>query len=223
MNTIMKLAGQDRVAAIILAASAVFGLIYLFDDFGIGAPYPLDVAIKSAGIHLLAAFALRRGAPVLALGLFLGAWGDIFLALQPTQIAAGIGAFGLGHLVYIGLFARIRMSRGGRGGWSRVGALAIAAFGIVMLSWLQPYFGDMQLPASIYNGIILVMAVLAILGRAPLLAMIGAILFVISDSVLAARMFAGMLDWAGPVVWITYYLGQAGIAVGLSQETDALG
>ena len=156
-----RLAG-DRVAQIILGLSALFGLAYLFHDFGLAAPYPGNVVIKAAGIILLAAFALQQKHPVLALGLFLGSLGDIFLALEPTQLAAGIGAFGLGHLVYIYLFARIRLTHGDRAGWSRIAALALAAYGVVILSWLQPYFGELQIPASIYNGIIMVMAVLAL-------------------------------------------------------------
>ena len=157
-----RLAG-DRVAQIILGLSALFGLAYLFHDFGLAAPYPGNVVIKAAGIILLAAFALQQKHPVLALGLFLGSLGDIFLALEPTQLAAGIGAFGLGHLVYIYLFARIRLTHGDRAGWSRIAALALAAYGVVILSWLQPYFGELQIPASIYNGIIMVMAVLALI------------------------------------------------------------
>jgi len=207
---------NDRTALLLLAASALFGLIYLFDDFGLGAPYPLDVAIKAAGIVLLGVFALYRRHPVLALGLFLGSLGDIFLALEPSQLPLGIAAFGLGHLVYIYLFARIRMREGGRGGWSRIAALALAAYGVVILNWLQPYFGDLRVAASLYNGIILVMTVLAVIGRAPALALAGALLFLVSDSVLAVRLFTGYLEWAGPVVWVTYYLGQAGIAVGLA-------
>lgn len=206
---------NDRTAQLLVAVSALFGLIYLFDDFGFGTPYPLNVAIKAAGIVLLAVFALYRRHRVLALGLFFGSLGDIFLALEPSQLPLGIAAFGLGHLVYIYLFARIRMDGGGRGGWSRIAALALAAYGIVMLSWLQPYFGDLRIAASVYNGIILVMTVLAVIGRAPALATAGALLFLVSDSVLAVRLFTGYLEWAGPVVWVTYYLGQAGIALGL--------
>ena len=207
---------EDRTSRIILIASAVFGLAYLFNDFGLAAPYPVNVVIKAAGIVLLAVYALRRQHLVLAVGLALGATGDVFLALDESVLPLGIAAFGLGHLVYIWLFARWRMTAGARGGMSRIIALAIAAFGLVMLNWLQPHFGDLRVAASVYNGIILVMAVLAVLGRSPTLAMLGALLFVISDSVLAVRLFAGELDWAGPVVWVCYYLGQAGIALGLA-------
>lgn len=218
MQFLRSMAGEDRLAQGILALSLAFGLIYLFDDFGLGAPYPMDVLLKSAGIHLLAAFALHRGAPVLALGLFLGAWGDIFLALQPEQLAAGIGAFGLGHIVYIGLFAQ-RLKRDGLSGptgW--IAAALLAVFGAAMLVYLHPHFGELRIAASIYNGIILAMAILAVIGRAHPIAIFGALLFVISDSVLAMRIFAGQLDWADWVVWVTYYSGQAGIAVGLAKK-----
>ena len=216
--TLIKNAWQsDRPSQLILAASALFALIYLFDDFGISAPFPVNVVIKAAGIVLLAIYALRQDHLVLAAGLALGAVGDVFLALDESVLPLGLAAFGLGHLVYIWLFARWRMQAGPRGGMSRIAALAIAAFGLVMLGWLQPYFGELRVAASVYNAIILVMAILAVLGRSPTLALIGALLFVVSDSVLAVRLFADQLEWAGPVVWVTYYLGQAGIALGLAR------
>lgn len=208
---------QNRTDRIILAASAIFATVYLFDDFGLSAPFPLNVVIKATGVVLLALYALRQKHLVLAVGLALGAVGDVFLALDESVLPLGIAAFGLGHLVYIWLFAQWRFKAGPRGGMSRIFALVIAAFGLVMLNWLQPHFGELRVAASVYNAIILVMAILAVLGRAPTLAMIGALLFVISDSVLAVRLFAGELDWAGPVVWVTYYLGQAGIALGLAR------
>jgi hypothetical protein len=34
-------------------------------------------------------------------------------------------------------------------------------------------------------------------------------------------MFAGMLDWAGPVVWVCYFGGQALIALGLSARENS--
>lgn len=220
VKQIVQALQTDRLAAGLLAASAVLGLVYLLDGFGLTAPYPLNVAIKAGSIVLLAGFALQRRCPVLALGLAFGAAGDMFLALQPQQLALGIAAFGLGHLVYVYLFGRIRLTAGSRSSWSRIAALALAAAGIVMLSWLQPHFGELRVAASLYTGIILVMAILALIGRAPTLALAGALLFVVSDSVLSARLFAGALDWAGPVVWATYYLGQAGIAVGLALPRD---
>lgn len=207
---------KNRLAQIILGAALVLGLAYLFDDFGFGAPYPLNVVIKAGGVVLLGLYALKQGRLWLGLGLLAGSAGDAFLALQPTQQALGILAFGIGHLIYIGLFADQLRRKGNRGLPGYLAAGILVVFGAVMLIALQPYFGDLRIAASVYNGIILVMAVLALIGRAPPLATLGALLFVVSDAVLAWRMFAGMLDWAGPVVWVCYFGGQALIAIGLS-------
>jgi uncharacterized membrane protein YhhN len=211
----------DRASKMLLLAALVLGLAYLLDDFGLGAPYPLNVIIKAGGVVLLGAYALKQGRVWLGLGLLAGSAGDAFLALQPTQQALGILAFGIGHLIYIGLFADQLRRKGNRGLPGYLATLVLIVFGAVMLIALQPHFGDLRIAASVYNGIILVMAALALIGRAPPLATLGALLFVVSDSVLAWRMFAGMLDWAGPVVWVCYFGGQALIALGLSARENS--
>jgi len=212
---------DEKSGHILFLAACLFGFIYLFDDFGLSSPYPINVVIKASGIILLGLYALHRSYIVLALGLLAGSAGDIFLALEPVRLDLGIAAFGLGHTIYIVLFGHQLFKHGFRGISGYAGAAGIIVFGAVMLIWLQPYFGDLRIAASIYNGLILTMAVLAVLGRAPKPAIIGALLFVISDSVLALRLFADMLDWAGPVVWVTYFLGQAGIAYGLSRTKQS--
>ncbi|WP_339742837.1 lysoplasmalogenase [uncultured Maricaulis sp.] len=213
----------DRTSRLILLAALIFGAIYLLDDFGLGTPYPLNVVIKAGGVVLLGLYALKQGRLWLGLGLLAGSAGDAFLALEPTQQALGILAFGIGHLIYIGLFADQLRRKGNRGLPGYLATAVIAAFGVVMLVALQPHFGELRVAASVYNGIILVMVALALIGRAPPLAVIGALLFMVSDAVLAWRMFAGMLDWAGPVVWVCYFGGQACIAVGLSQQLSPAG
>ena len=164
---------------------------------------------------------LKQGRLWLGLGLLAGSAGDAFLALEPTQQALGILAFAIGHLIYIGLFADQLRRKGNRGLPGYLATGVIIVFGALMLVALQPHFGELRIAASIYNGIILVMVALALIGRAPKLAVIGALLFLVSDAVLAWRMFAGMLDWAGPVVWVCYFGGQACIALGLSHPEDS--
>ena len=205
---------------ILLAMSVLLGLAYLGDGFGLSLPYPANVVLKASGIILLGVIAAQYRCGWLAAGLWLGAAGDAFLALQPARFDLGILAFGLGHLVYIGLFAHHLRRSGLNGRTGVLAAIGLGVFGLVMLIWLQPHFGELRIAASIYNAIILVMAILAVLGRSHPLAITGALLFVVSDSVLATRQFAGLLEWAGPVVWSTYYLAQAGIALGLTRKAD---
>ncbi|MBO6635506.1 MAG: hypothetical protein JJ937_13295, partial [Parvibaculum sp.] len=49
---------------------------------------------------------------------------------------------------------------------------------------------------------------------APLLGL-GAVLFVISDSVIALDKFRAPVPYRGPIVWVTYYGGQALMALSL--------
>ncbi|MBR9826010.1 MAG: lysoplasmalogenase [Alphaproteobacteria bacterium] len=203
----------------LLILSAILAAAYLGDGFGLALPYPFNVVLKASGIVLLGVIALMRGYWLLALGLFFGSAGDAFLALQPSQIAFGIGAFGIGHIIYIALFTGELRRAPTRGLWGYIAAAGLAIFGAIMLIALQPHFGEMRIPASVYNGIIMLMAILAVMSRAHPLAIAGALLFVISDSVLAWRLFADALPWGGPVVWVTYYLAQAGICLGLSKRS----
>ena len=90
----------------------------------------------------------------------------------------------------------------------------------VLISWLSPYLGEMKLPVRIYGIIISIMLMLAmhmlsikkmITGRWM---MSGALLFVISDSVLAINKFYQPFDVAAVVIMLTYGLAQLFIVKG---------
>ena len=205
---------HDKAAQLVLLASLVFAFAYLLDAFGLEAPYPWSVAIKASGIILLALYAWRRGAPVLAAGLLAGSAGDAFLALEPQQLIFGMAAFAFGHLIYTVVFAR-RISRDGfRGRSGLVLSALLVAAGAALLVWLGPQMGALRGPVTIYNVIILLMAVTVALSRTHWLALAGAVLFVVSDALIAAELFLGMSGWTGPSIWALYWLGQAGIAIG---------
>jgi len=79
--------------------------------------------------------------------------------------------------------------------------------------------GDLRIPASLYNGIILVMAALAILSKVRWIAVIGALLFVGSDTLIALDLFKGFDPaWRGPAVWISYIAAQFCLTLGLVRE-----
>lgn len=200
-----------------LATALVCLVAYLFID-AYYTTLPGAGVVKALGIVMLGFYALVRGAPVLMLALMLSAGGDFALAMRPPQLEAGIGFFGAAHLVYLSIFIAWIM----REGWRRDGLLlaaALVAWGLAMLWWLRPGMGDLALAASVYNGIILAMAIAAGFVKGPRLIVIGALLFVISDSLLAAGWFRDVrpLDWANPV-WITYGAAQVCLAIGISAK-----
>ena len=81
---------------------------------------------------------------------------------------------------------------------------------------LRPNLGKNQLPVGVYLVTILFMALaaLAIPAAQPWLGL-GAVLFVISDGVIAADKFGRPIPYRGLIVWATYYGGQALMALSL--------
>lgn len=209
----------DWAAPVYLAVSAVAAAFYLGLDLFVSAMPGMAIS-KTLGIALLAAYAAFSRAPLLALALTLSACGDYALALTPPAREAGMAFFGAAHLVYIGLFTLAIAHLG----WRKDGLIltvALAGFAAAMFLWLRPGLGDMAGPVSAYLLVIVVMAALAALVNGPRLITIGALLFVISDSLIAAGWFrglavqAGAFDLHGAAIWSTYYLAQACIAVGV--------
>lgn len=209
---------QGRSGLILLSVSALLALAFLMAGY-LPVEYPATVALKASGILLLAVYAARRNANLLAMALAFSAIGDAMLALEPSRMTLGIAAFGLAHILYGALFLRRLLADGVRTPWGVPLAFVIVVYGALTLYWLQPGMGDLRIPASIYNGIILVMAALAVLSKARWLAVIGALLFVGSDSLIALDLFKDYDPaWRGPAVWISYVAAQFCLTLGLVRE-----
>ena len=213
-------AGDVYFAVGLIAATVFLGL-----DLFTGT-MPGMAVLKALGIVMLAAYALFRGAPFVALALGLSACGDFMLELGPEGLRLGIGFFAAAHVTYLAILI-VRIIKGG---WRRDGlvlAAALFAFGAAMWVWLRPGMGALETEATGYLAIILIMAMAAGLAPGPRLIVAGALLFVVSDSILAARwfqdafIFPGALDWGGAMVWITYVAAQACLARGLAEKPNA--
>ncbi|WP_448657507.1 lysoplasmalogenase family protein [Sphingomonas sp. CJ99] len=191
------------IAALIAGAS--YSLVGWTDLSGPGV-----VVWKGLGVGLLALWAAmtaRNGdGRLLAAALALGALGDVLLAA--VSLTVGAVAFLAGHLVYIALFARQRraaMSRSQRLlGWIIAPATSLIA---ALLS--------RDVGVAVYAAGLGSMAALAWTSRFPRYRVgIGAMLFVVSDLILFARM-GGFDSWEA-LIWPTYFAGQALIAWGVA-------
>ncbi|MGJ3230178.1 MAG: lysoplasmalogenase family protein [Oceanicaulis sp.] len=205
-------------APIYLWVSLLASAVYLGLDMVV-VSMPGLALTKALGVGLLALYAVFSRAPALALALALSACGDYALAMDPQRTEAGIAFFAGAHLLYIGIFA-MALARHGVRKDGFVLAVALAAYGAAMWLWLSPGMGDLQLMASAYLGVILIMAAVAALVNGPRLITLGALLFVVSDSILAAGWFRGLdiswvIDIDGALVWITYYGAQLALAIGI--------
>lgn len=108
----------------------------------------------------------------------------------------------------------------GPSGRQRVSTALVLVYSLLAVSWLAPGFGRLALPAMVYAGAITVMTASTILaGFSRPFVMMGAILFMISDSLIAAARFTTGWPLAAYLIWPNYFLGQYGIAIGFLRET----
>jgi uncharacterized membrane protein YhhN len=145
-------------------------------------------------------------------GLVFSMAGDVFLMLPSDRFVAGLVAFLVAHLFYIVAFI------------SEISTLILwpliplVTYGIVIYFILAPYLGKLKPPVLIYIVVILIMAWLAwerwsqTNQSGALLAYVGAILFVISDSILAINRFRGAFKQARVLNLTTYFAAQCLIA-----------
>ena len=145
-------------------------------------------------------------------GLVFSMAGDVFLMLPSDRFVAGLVAFLVAHLFYIVAF----MSDISTLIWWPL--IPIVTYGIVIYIILAPYLGKLKPPVIIYIVVILVMAWLAwerwsqTSQSGAFLAYVGAILFVISDTILAINRFRGAFKPARFLNLITYFAAQCLIA-----------
>lgn len=183
-----------------LVASAIYA-----STFALGA-FPGSWAVKASSVALLALLARRT--PLLAIGLLLGSIGDALLDLDQKYFTAGLGAFLVGHLVYALCFWRTGRKLVGP---AHLGGILL--FAAALLQWLWPTLGAMRIPVTCYFAAITIMALMSV--RVGGWALVGALLFLASDALLATdrfRLAIPLRDW---LVWFTYYGGQVGIAIGV--------
>ena len=207
-------------ARLLVATSLAFGLSYplLWDHL----PAPaMTIAVKGAGVGLLAlAAAVRaRGADgwLLASLLALGGLGDVLLEIS---LAAGAAAFAAGHATAILLYRRNRRAEADQKDWA-IAALILLAAAAVPGFLLQ---GRPEAwPFTFYALLLGAMAASAWLSRFRRgLVAAGAILFLASDMLIAARMASGA-GGLGPLIWLLYYCGQFLIFVGVTSSLSGDG
>jgi uncharacterized membrane protein YhhN len=152
--------------------------------------------------------AARYGRLVCA-GLLCSLAGDVLLMLPDDRFMAGLGAFLIAHLCYIGAFTS---PAGPRATW-RIGmpyALVLAA----LLAFLLPHTGEQRLASACYAAALVGMAWQAAerwhvtRGRGSAGAAVGGALFVVSDAALAADRFVAPFGAASLVIMVTYAAAQ---------------
>jgi uncharacterized membrane protein YhhN len=153
--------------------------------------------------------------------LFFSWAGDVLLLFQQNDqifFLLGLSAFLIAHIFYIVFFHLVRVKESIKGNlWLLV---IVVIYYAALMTILSPFLGDMKLPVRIYGIVIsfmfmLAMHMLAIKNKiAGKWMMIGALLFVVSDSTLAINKFYQPFELANVLIMLTYGLAQLFIVEG---------
>jgi uncharacterized membrane protein YhhN len=144
-----------------------------------------------------------------------------------TFFLLGLSAFFIAQVFYIVFFHNIRMREYIRG--NALFLLIVVIYYGVLVSVLSPFLGNLKLPVRIYGVVLSFMLMLAmhtILGKdkkAGLWMMLGAFLFVVSDSLLAFNKFYTTFNYAGVLIMLTYGLAQLFITEGAVKYIQSRG
>ena len=206
---------------ILLKISIICGAIYLLAPLIFGDQLERfwlpNAIIKTLSIALLSIIAFRHNFLLLGFALLLGSIGDLFLALPFGLFVYGLAAFLVGHLVYIALWVRhwknpLQLSFN-----QKLISVSLFFFTLFMLNYLLPLEGGLTIPVAVYMIVITAMAMTAVLaGFSCNWIFIGAILFVISDTLIAVGRFKHLVTGltSGFLIWATYYAAQFLITMG---------
>jgi uncharacterized membrane protein YhhN len=144
-------------------------------------------------------------------GLVLSLAGDVFLMLPRERFVAGLASFLIAHVAYVvGLcLAHDSWLLTAVGAAFVVGAMALVGRSVVgaVARGDEPAFKG---PVVAYMTVISAMVVAAF-GTGSLIAIVGAVLFYVSDAVLAWNKFVKPFRAGRIAVMVTYHLGQAGL------------
>lgn len=153
--------------------------------------------------------------------LFFSWVGDILLMFQEKDqifFLLGLSSFLLSQIFYIKFFHSVRVRENIKSSILLFFIVVIYYAGLIFL--LSPYLGKMKLPVQIYGIVISFMFLLALhmlfiknktAGR---MMMNGALLFVLSDSILAINKFFQPFEMAGIIIMLTYGIAQLLITEG---------
>ena len=169
-------------------------------------------------IGIAAAAPAGNARALMLLALALSLIGDICLMFDGQRwFMGGLGSFLLAHLAFIPA-----LLHGVASPELPLWSAAIVIWGIAFFAWLLPKTGALK-PAVLVYGVVLLGMALAAIARwnvqrsdASLMALAGALLFVVSDSSLSVRQFAGRYSGAQALILSTYWLAIGLMAYSLS-------
>jgi len=183
---------------------------------------PILIPIIGFGAYFYRAFPSQN---ILLAALTLSWLGDVtllFTDLGEIYFILGLVFFLTAHIIYCILFNKQKRIRKKQNKPLFIfGSVLIAFYLIGMVSFLMPHLGELEIPVSIYASVISIMLLFALNGflvwekPGNQFVFLGAIFFIISDSILALNKFYAPIPKSSFFIMLTYLLAQYLIVVGI--------
>lgn len=140
--------------------------------------------------------------------------GDVALLARVDRFVVGLSAFLLGHLAFVAMFAALGFDR-----WVLAVPVlvAVGVFAATVGRRIVDGAAERSLGAPVVVYLVVISA-MTVLGWATGLVavMVGAVAFVVSDSVLGWRKFVRDHAWMAVTIMVTYHLALVGLTLGLA-------
>lgn len=203
-----------------LSAFVVSAIIYLV-SLGF-AEYPYQYVVKVVPMLLLLGLCIchLHGAKRLlfSCAIVASATGDIYLALPiPNSFIFGLGAFLIAQIIYTYSFVHFRKPEK-LTGMAKIMSFVIVCYSLCMGFYILPNTHDLFLPVTAYLTVITLMTVSAWLSNLSIALKVGALSFLLSDSLIAINMFKVPIVYSGFFIMLTYYAAQGLIIAGITRR-----
>ena len=196
----------------VIVAFVFFALLYM-----VGLHFVVDFLwlLKIIPIVLLVVGVLKTESSlirsILLMALFFSACGDLLLAFD--YFIYGVAAFLLAQLSYAVIFRSYWKGIYNRWPFSVV----LIIYMLAMVWLLVPKLGNLQIPVMAYLITIAAMGLLAVQSLLPIRwAVLGAVLFIISDSFIAINKFISSFPFESYWIMSSYYAAQFMLVTGFT-------
>ncbi len=161
--------------------------------------------------------------------LFFSWLGDVLLMFQNYEqlyFLLGLISFLLAHICYVLAFTKTPKTA--KSSWKPlvIATIVYLSIGFVSINYLRSGLGTMLIPVIVYSLTIILMNIMAVnrLGKVKTdsfwWVFIGAISFLVSDSILAINKFHSPIAAASFCIMATYCFGQYAIVVGVLNQLE---
>lgn len=223
--------GAQKKLVILFWVLALLDIISLIADLK-PAHYVVKIMLVPVLIILLNSAKNSRGKKILLTGLIFSWIGDGLLLFESQHsmfFIAGLASFLTTHIFYIIYFLSISSATVSLLKKQPVWILPVIAYGASLVWFLFPHLGPMKIPVIAYAAVISTMLICSLhaYGKvneaAGKLYVLGALAFVLSDSLLAINKFYQPTPYAGVFIMLTYCAAQYLIVSGFMRIKKGLG